>query len=145
MKLTDDVLEWCTGAEAEYGDASARVCQLFFRWVSNRPAFSTLADGAGQAELTCTADGSDLVLIFGPGVKPIPVPMVTGHPQYSEDGELEKFGAEKIAPGLWAISPSLHLPRIIHAFVVLYDVPDPGPWEKLIVLAAEMPRRRRSA
>lgn len=46
-----------------------------------------------------------------------------------EDGEtLRQWGLRKLGLGVWALSDSIHLPGIYHAYVVLHDVPEPPPW-----------------
>jgi hypothetical protein len=45
------------------------------------------------------------------------------------DGSMHRFGMMKIGPGTWKVIPSLNVPRVLHAFVVLCNVPEPAPWE----------------
>lgn len=59
---------------------------------------------------------------------------MNGNYELNEHGELTKYGAELVTKGVWAISPSLNAEGVIHAFLVLYDVPDPAPWERGIAL-----------
>ena len=48
--------------------------------------------------------------------------------------ELVEFGVDRIAPGLWVLNPSLNIPGVLHAFIALYDVPNPAPWEGGLIL-----------
>ena len=132
MKTNSEVMEWCAGAEHEFGDPSAPVCQIFVRYVSDPKAYT-------GDEIVCWMEGGELVLSLArypnhmPRL-PLPLDIVTGKPEIADD-ELVAFGAEMVSLGVWALNPSLHLPGVIHAFVVLYNVPNPVPWERLIVLA----------
>ena len=51
------------------------------------------------------------------------------------DGEMYKAGAMrhwgliKIGPGTWKVDPSIHQPNVLHAYLVLCEVPEPAPWE----------------
>lgn len=129
MKTAAYVAHWCIGAEQEFGDASAAVCQLFFR-------FQEVAGAPGE-DLVCRLDSEHLVIALGPGVD-IPLPVQFGPAEIGASGELDSFGLEQIAPGLWALTPSLNIPGVIHAFIVLYGVPDPAPWERRIVVASRI-------
>ena len=33
----------------------------------------------------------------------------------------------------------MNLPGLFHAFVAIYDVPDPAPWERRVVLCPKLP------
>lgn len=123
MKTSQELAEWCAGALIEFGDPAAPVGQMFFRYTE-----VTLARGD---ELTCTARGDALMLNVG-GVPPLRVD-VEG-PAFDEEERLRVFGIKSIVPGLWTLEPSLNLPGMFHAFIVIYDVPNPAPWERLIVL-----------
>ena len=132
MKTLAEVAEWHEGAEERLEwDLLARdpVCQLFFRWVDDLGLYR-------GKELACSTHGKDIALLFARPY-PLALPLSAGEPRLSEQGEVEMFGAEKIASGMWALSPSLNMPGIIHAFVVLDGVPDPAPWERMIVWVGE--------
>lgn len=132
MRTIREVEEWRELIAEEYGDPAAAVCQLFARYVEgdHRPKSAT-----ELFELFCFYDGEDgLVLWLGPELV-IPLDISSAGPEIYGEGELLKFGAERVAPGLWSLNPSLNMPGEIHGFVTLYDVPHPAPWEQLIVLA----------
>jgi hypothetical protein len=124
-----EVAEWCLGAFEAYGDSSVPVCQLFFRWQPDLQNF----DGRGDDEtLVCGMVMGEFVLVCGPPAI-IPLPVRTGEPEVTDE-EVISYGAVRVVEGVWAIAPSLNLPGFIHGFVVVYGVPDPAPWERLIVL-----------
>lgn len=133
MKTFDQVAAWLRGASEEFGDPSAPVGQLFARWqedlleIDRRPGADVVC-GIGDANL----QHGEVALILGPGFA-LPLPLAT-EPQLNSAGELCAFGASSIAPGLWALTPSLNAEGLIHVFVVLYGVPVPAPWERRIVL-----------
>ena len=127
MKTFAEVSAWCAGALEQFGDPSIPICQLFVRWRDDLKAID------GQ-ELTCGWLDGELVLLLGPEFRPLPMLVETGSYQVGEDGELTAYGAELVTAGVWAIKPSLNVEGAIHAFVVLYGVPDPAPWERRIVL-----------
>lgn len=131
MKTVDEVEDWCAGAELNFGDPSLPVCQLFVKCVEGDSRPKSLK---GYLDLFCYCDRNEMVLWLGPDLV-IPI-AVSNVPQTNAAGELVAFGMEQIAFGVWALNPSLNLPEVIHAFVILYDVPSPAPWERLIVLAS---------
>jgi len=42
---------------------------------------------------------------------------------------MRRWGLRRLGPGVWALDPSIHEHNVLHAYVVLCDVPDPAPWE----------------
>jgi len=127
MKTFTEVADWCIRSAEEFGDPSLPVCQLFARYV---------ADVAGYRgdELVCSAG---LTLWLAPEM---PIPLAISRngasPCVNALGELTAFAAQQVVPGIWFLTPSLNIPGVIHAFLVLYDVPDPAPWMGRIVIAA---------
>jgi hypothetical protein len=111
---------------------------LFFRWINGifplRAGTMERQLWLGDDELISGVleDGS-VAIVFSPGV-PLPIPIVAGKPKIGIGGDVESFGAKRIAAGLWALSPSLNIPEVIHGFIVLHGVPDPAPWERSIIL-----------
>lgn len=132
MKRFDELRQWLRGAEEAFGDPSRPVCQLFFRW-------SELSCSPAQQELICTRSQNvgEITLWMAP-VMPLDVSVAEGDARITRieaDSAIKAFGAKRIAPGLWYLNPSFNFPGVIHAFVVLYGVPDPAPWEKRIHMA----------
>jgi hypothetical protein len=127
VKTFTEVSEWCAGAAAQFGDPSVPVCQLFIRWRDH------LTEIGGE-DLVCGWVDGELVIFLGPEFQPLPMAIETGGYQLDDDGQLIAYGTELVTPGVWAISPSLNVEGAIHAFIVLYGIPDPAPWERRIVL-----------
>jgi hypothetical protein len=132
VKTFGEVATWCAGASEEFDDPSVPVCQLFFRWQEDLATY-------GGDELACGILDGEFVLVLGPGFPSLPMPVKAGQPQIRREPavELEAYGAELVSPGVWSLAPSLNAEGLIHAFVVLYGVPDPAPWgmERRIILA----------
>jgi hypothetical protein len=110
------------------GDPSAATCQVFERW------------DADDGNLIAYFDGHERVLKLGlpdgDGVATMALPISEDlSPQIDENG-IRAFGLRKVCSGVWALAPSLNLPGIMHAFVVFHGVPDPAPWESLIILVS---------
>lgn len=124
MKTFSELADWLTGAAEQFGDPSFPVCQLFVRYI---------ADVAGYhgEELVCTA-GLNLWL---DRQTPIPLAISRNGPCMNSVGELTAFAARQLVPGVWFLTPSLNIPGVIDAFIVLYGVPDPAPWERRIIAA----------
>lgn len=120
MKTIAEVDRWIQGATAECGDPSIPVCQFFARY-----------------DLFCFRDGDDFMLWLGPELA-VPLLIERGGPQLDKDGSLIAFGATQVTRGVWALLPSLNIPGVIHGFVILYDVPSPAPWERLIIFPGEV-------
>ncbi len=132
MKTVLEVEQWCQEA-AEFGDPADAVCQLFVRYVEGNARPKSPKQFL-DLDLFCFWEGQDLVLFLGPGMA-IPIGVRSGAEVLMPDDSVDCFGAEKISPGVWALTPSLNVPGMIHGFVVLYDVPSPAPCEQLVVLA----------
>jgi hypothetical protein len=139
VKTCEQLLSWCVAARREFGDASVPVCQCFFAWqeieLARAAAFSSYRGFPLEAYLrTSGARAGDVVLRLAPDAD-IEIPVRSGEPEINEEGVVS-FGAEEITRGVWALRPSLNMPDFLHAFVVLYGVPDPAPWERRIVVPA---------
>lgn len=128
MKTLSDVERWCHTAAERFGDPSLVTCQLFLRHISHHGQH----DGD---DLVFAVDRGELFLKLDPG-EWFPLSISPTGPESDLAGELVAFGLEQIESGLWVLLPSLNVPGLIHAFITLYDVPDPAPWTKLIVLAS---------
>jgi hypothetical protein len=123
MKNMAELAQWREAAEEEFGDPSTPICQLFFRWTRS------LLEHNGD-ELVCGRLGDTIHLLFAEGL-PLPFHIVNGRQgAYAAGG----YRAQRITKGVFQISPSLNIPGIIHGFVVLYDVPEPAPWEVMVIL-----------
>lgn len=133
MRTFSEVLAWCDGAAEAYGDPAAPVCQLFVRWCDDLERYVARLEGAADGELACGLAGGRPTLVLGPAFHLLPLPIQKGAPEL-EGGDLVMFGAKLITRGVWALAPSLNVPGLIHGFVILYDVPEPAPWERRIVL-----------
>jgi hypothetical protein len=128
MRTCAELRAWIEGAAAELGDPAEAVGQAFFRWSDNWQA-----EGA---DLSAGMHKGELVLMLGRGAV-IPIQLRAGDPELAEDGVVA-FSTTQITAGVWAVSPSLNVPGLVHVFVVLYDVPAPAPWERKIILAREL-------
>lgn len=128
MTSCAEVERWIVGAAQKYGDPSKPVCQLFFRWQDLQRG-----DLLGP-DLACGFVDGQVMLLCGPDIPPLPVTIVHGAPQVTARRQLLAYGATRIAPGVWSVAPSLNVAGVIHGFVVLYDVPDPAPWTRMVVL-----------
>lgn len=133
MKTIVEVYQWCEGAAREFGDPSDAIGQLFVRYVDGDQVPRKIA---GCFELFCFLEGNELVLWLGPQLI-IPISISRDGPEQDECGDLKCFGVDSISRGVCALKPSLNIPGEIHAFVILYDVPAPAPWERLIILPGE--------
>ena len=131
MRTFEELAGWCEGAAREGGDPSRYCGQVFVRWVDDLP--NTDLD----ERLAFGFVDGELVLALGPQWPPFPLAIQTGAPEIGEDGFM-RFGAELITPGVWGLSPSFNAVGMVHAFVVLYDVPTPAPWERRIWLPVGM-------
>lgn len=131
MKTFADVAAWCAGAAEQFDDPSKPVCQLFFHWEKDLGPSIRVRGG----DLVGGMYDGALVLLLGPAFPPIQIPVNAGEPQITPEGDLDSYGIEQITESVWALAPSLNVPGLIHAFVVLHDVPSPAPWERRIIIA----------
>lgn len=87
-------------------------------------------------DITARFHAGNLLLDLG-GDRPLVVPVDPDGPVV-KDGKLAAFHIRKLGHGAWALSPSLNMPGILHAFIVVHGAPDPAPWERTIFLATEV-------
>jgi hypothetical protein len=136
--------QFLAGVAELAGDPSAAVCQVFVPW-------EAADDDIG--DLVPDFDPKDrmlLLAIVGTGLEPPVISLPISEdlsPQIDERGNVA-FGLRKVCRGVWALALSLNLPGLMHSFVVFHGVPEPAPWERLIVLVtacASEPSRTRSA
>lgn len=116
----EELAKWCDGAEEEFGDPSIPVCQLFVRWVDTLILYRGTDLVAGMME-------GDLFLKLHPHIEPLQIP-------------LEQYEFKRATSGVYAMTPSLNIPGVLHGYVVLFEVPDRAkpPWESLVVLATSL-------
>lgn len=126
--------DWMHGAAAAFGDPAHPICHLVFRWQLDVEAYLREAALDPEPELAVGLYEGQLALVLP--YEAIPLPLQAGPPAIA-DAQILHYGAERIGPHVWCVSPSLNLPEVIHGFVTLYDVPDPPPWPA--VAAAEEP------
>ncbi len=129
MRTQQELAEWCVGAIAKFGDPAEPVGQIFahYQRLTEVAALKAPPDDL----LVCTFEANTLSLHIDPECA-IPLRVDMAGPVFDGD-RLQVFGIELISRGLWALKPSLYIPNTFHAFVVVYDAPDPAPWQKLIV------------
>jgi hypothetical protein len=117
MKTVNEVRAWCAGAKKQFGDPAIPVSQLFVRYVRG-PATGN--------DLLCFREPGRYVLRLGANRRLLfPVAISLEGPKAPPF-----FAAEYVCRGVWALSPSLNVPGVIHGFVVLYEVPHPAPWDE---------------
>jgi hypothetical protein len=127
LKTIEDVADWCEGVHEELGDPALAVCQLFFRWIDVPRLY------AGN-DLVCGLEDGSVILRLARGGF-VALPVESGDAVMDLSGQVKSFGAIEICPGVWSVEPSLNVPGLFHAFIALYGVPAPAPWEQLIVIA----------
>lgn len=124
MRTFEQLGEWCAGAAEELGDPADACTQSFFRWQED------LANYRGE-ELACGMIDGQFTLLLQAQQGRVPLPIRLGEAEMVRQGphaELVSYGAQLIAPGVWAVDPSLFIEGVVHTFVVLYYVPVPAPW-----------------
>jgi hypothetical protein len=135
MKTVGELLEWCEGAEREFGDPSIPVGLMFVRYgeASDLGIDQRIDQILGDPDRLIVAEFAREELLLDLLGTAVPLKLSSDGMQIEND-QLMAFGVEKITRGVWALTPSLNLQGILHAFVVVYDVPTPAPWERLIIL-----------
>jgi hypothetical protein len=93
-----------------------------------------------------TLDGKWSVLLTLPSDQPYPhmvsFPAVNGPMDGKRVGDsyvMKHWGLIKIGPRTWQVNPSIQQPGLVHAYLVLCDVPEPAPWEKVEYTRPRMP------
>lgn len=133
MKTIREVEQWCAGAEMQFGDPAIPVGQVFARYVADTDLY--MGDDV-VVDLLLSFTKVPLkpyglhIRLWPRQRKPcgVEIEIAMDGPKFAL-GQLLTFGVRPVAPGLWYLYPSLNLPGQIHAFVVLYDVPTPAPWD----------------
>jgi len=132
MNTFQEIHAWMAGAGEHFEDVCEPVCQMFFRWIDD-------LRGYRGNELVCgfSARAGHVDIMLQPRAA-VALPVVLGRPVFNLAGNgVESFGCELIAPGFWSLTPSVNLPELIHGFAVLYNVPQPAPWERVLAAAVE--------
>jgi hypothetical protein len=115
------------------GDPSAAVCQMFVQYRTAMPA----AEGDVSARYDQATKAVLLTFIHEDGVRQeIPLAVSPDGPEV--DQVTTTFHIRKVCRGVWALAPSLNVPGQLHAYVVLHGVPEPAPWERLILMLDEI-------
>jgi hypothetical protein len=130
MKTYKELVAWHLQALQTFADPAEPVCQMFFRFVRHDQAQQALRTG----DLICWMDGPELMLQISSD-EALPLPIKIGRCELAED-HVQRYGSQRVTHGVYAISPSLNIQGLVHGFLVLYDVPEPTPWEQLIILVA---------
>ncbi len=55
-----------------------------------------------------------------------------------------RWSLVQLSPGVWEVTPSVHVPGQIHAFITLVNVPQPPPWVVIMVDHETLNARRRA-
>jgi hypothetical protein len=64
--------------------------------------------------------------------------IVTGVVPFNADGppvltpdrtQILRWGVTRLGPSVWAIEPSTVQEGLLHAFIIMRDVPEPAPWQ----------------
>lgn len=129
MKTITEFKEWCRGAAEEFEDPAMVIGQLFLRHVD------TAWQQPDELVVRWSPQESQLMFdVHGFFKVPMWLPIVEDEPKITPAGELEAFAIRQVCPGFWSMLPSLNIPGAFHVFVNIYDVPDPAPWEKRILV-----------
>lgn len=110
-------------------DPAEVVCQILAPWASD-PGRSLDVRAVYDTEervlfLVFTHAGRTLLLSISESLEPVIV-----------GGTIEAYGLRKACAGVWALAPSLLVPGLVHCFIVFHGVPEPAPWERLILLVS---------
>lgn len=135
VKLTSVLLNrveldtFVVGARMRFGDPTRVVGSVFIEYRDDFKGPQDLKAGWDQAHERI------LLEFFDAGSAPhvMSVPVSKEGAAIGPSGT-ESFHIRKVTRGVWALAPSLNIPGELHAFITLYNVPDPAPWESLIVV-----------
>jgi hypothetical protein len=133
-----ELLDFLDQVEDVAGDPAAATCLMFVKWqravLTRDGAVEDYEARWGQVET-----GGILLLDFVDEEqrRELPLEVSMDAPRFVRllDGVMVRYRARKVCDGVWALDPSLNIPGMLHAYVVLHGVPDPAPWEKRIILA----------
>jgi hypothetical protein len=116
---------WRDLTEADPLLGEVPVCSLAFRWSAS----------LDSDDLVCGMFADSFTRWFSAD-EAIPVRVRRGEPEINDEGQLMTFGSERLDGGVWMLNPSLSLPGILHAYLTVYGVPDPAPWDRPSILIA---------
>lgn len=127
----EELEEFLIAAEERFGDPAEAVCLLSLRWCEG-PVIAP--------DMVIRPHGPDVLLlelVDADGTQAFPLELSADGPGFRRliDGVMVIFHPRKICAGVWTLNPSLNVTGQFHGFVVIHDVPDPAPWERLVVLA----------
>jgi hypothetical protein len=117
------------------------------RW-SERPNADDLFEPTGYVE----RDGEEWILYLFIDCEPYRMPVHAGEPEGEVVdvapgtkgwAEMKRYGLSRLGPGVWRLTPSLWAPGVLHAFIVLCDVPEPAPFAKPLLFSASGERLGR--
>jgi hypothetical protein len=128
--LTDryELDEWVDAVASAAGDPAAAVSQLFVRYTER-------AAEPGEVTALWKQESEVLMVELEPGTV-FPVQIDVDGPAIDGFGLLCAFKPKRICAGVWALTPSFNVEGVLHAFLVIHGVPDPAPWERLVILAS---------
>ena len=126
MKTMLEFAEWCGGAEEEFGDPTIPVGQMLLRYLP------TLVGYEGEDLAASTEGSGSLIIRFAPDL--VLRFRVSENGPHGSAERLDVFGLRQVAPGLWELFPSMNLPGLVYAWAVIYNVPEPAPWGKRIII-----------
>jgi hypothetical protein len=124
----DELREFVEEATEQIGDPSQITTLLFVAMSS--------VESSGCPQAAYDAKNRTLFVELEAGTV-WPLEISDDGPLIHSQRGLIAFGMKKVRTGVWAVNPSLDVPGVLHAFVVLHGVPDPAPWERLVLLASE--------
>jgi hypothetical protein len=115
------------------GDPSEIVCQLFTPW---EPDITRLRDLRPLYSRTKKL----LQLHFTHVDEVLQIPISESLAPEIDGGEIQAYGLRKVCRGVWALAPSLLVPELLHCYIVFHGVPEPAPWESVIVIVPALVR-----
>jgi hypothetical protein len=110
-------------------DPAEIVCQILAPW---RP------DAGPRADVWADYDAREreLSLLFTHAGECLPLPISEDLEPVIVGGTIKAYGLRKACAGVWALAPSLLVPGLVHCYIVFHGVPEPAPWERLILLVS---------
>lgn len=130
--VTESLLGWITrfirpivGSNAIYMLTPRYVASYGEMMSSKTPAITAMRQADGRWELHFKVWRGDRKIVTG--VVPF---NADGPAVLTPDGrQILKWGVTQLGSTVWAIDPSTVQPGLLHAFIVMRDVPEPAPWQ----------------